>query len=192
MNKLVEIYDNLLHPDIIDQIESFSLSNNFPWYYTANISLPDSSKSLPGLSHFFINSSHPPHSTYEYSFFYLNILYTLAHKRNINIEEIYNGRLFMHLPNPNPGPNMIHTDMTNEEGTIPHLVCLYYVTDSDGDTILYKDDKKTELQRVSPKKGRVVFFDGSIPHCSSSPSKNTRVIVNFDFNGTFFGEEKKN
>lgn len=188
MNKLIEVHDNLLHPNIVNQIESFSLSNNFPWYYTNNISLSNSSKFLPGLSHFFLNSIHTSHSTYEYSFFYLNILYALANKRNINIEEVYSGRLFMHLPSPNPGPNMVHIDMTNKE----HLVCLYYVTDSDGDTILYKNDKKTELQRVSPKKGRIVFFDGSIPHCSSSPSKNTRVIVNFDFNGTFFGEEKKN
>jgi len=192
MNKLIKIYDNLLHPDVMNQIESFSLSNNFPWYYQFNISAPNSPKSLPGLSHFFIKQSSPPHSKNEYTFFYLNILYALANKIGINVEEIHNGRLFMHLPNPNPGPNMIHTDVSDERGTIPHLVCLYYVTDSDGDTILYEDDEKTELQRVSPKKGRVAFFDGSIPHCSSTPSKNTRVIVNFDFGGTFFGEEKKN
>jgi len=188
MSKLIKIYDNLFHPDIVNQIESFSLSNKFPWYYTNNITITNTPQYSPGLTHFFISES--SHSTYEFSFFYLNILYTLSNKININIEEVYKGRLFMHLPSPNPSPNSIHTDLTNKDGTIPHLVCLYYVTDSDGDTILYEDDKKTELQRVSPKKGRVVFFDGAIPHCSSSPSKNTRVIVNFDFNGTFFGEEK--
>ena len=57
------------------------------------------------------------------------------------------------------------------------------MNDSDGDTILFKDDKKTEIKRITPKKGRIVFFDGLIPHCSSPPTKNHRAIVNINFIG---------
>ena len=45
-----------------------------------------------------------------------------------------------------------------------HLVCLYYVCDSDGDTIIYNErqrnaeGKYTIKQRVTPKQGRIVII----------------------------------
>ena len=84
----------------------------------------------------------------------------------------------MHIPSLNQDKDIIHVDTIT-----PHWVCLYYVCDSDGDTILYKDDYKTELKRITPKKNRIVFFEGSIPHCSTPPSNNHRIIINFNFIG---------
>ena len=59
---------------------------------------------------------------------------------------------------------------------------LYYVNDTDGDTIFYNDNEE-EIKRVSPKKGRVVFFDGSIMHSASTPTQTHRAIINFSFTG---------
>ena len=68
-------------------------------------------------------------------------------------------------------------------------VILYYVNDSDGDTVIYKEryigtDKPqtlTELKRIEPKRGRVVVFDGLHYHSSSNPRKNSyRCVINFD------------
>lgn len=83
----------------------------------------------------------------------------------------------------------------------PHLVMLYYVNDSDGDTIFYNktfndlekiivypEEDSGELKesfRVSPKKGRIVFFDGSIYHAPSTPSKGFRCIITLDLFGKF-------
>ena len=79
----------------------------------------------------------------------------------------------------------------------PHLVFLYYVCDSDGDTIIY--DYKTkkegdvpffedvkELKRITPKQGRVVIFDGMYWHTAEQPKKDVRCILNFNIssNGT--------
>jgi ectoine hydroxylase-related dioxygenase (phytanoyl-CoA dioxygenase family) len=68
-------------------------------------------------------------------------------------------------------------------------VCLYYVTDSDGDTIFF-DDNENEIKRVSPKKGRIAFFDGTINHCSSNPTKLHRSVINFDFIGEYLDKQK--
>jgi len=60
-----------------------------------------------------------------------------------------------------------------------HLVVLYYVNDSDGDTVFF--NKQNEIVKsVSPKKGRVVAFDGSIYHGGGIPKKGPRCAINFD------------
>jgi len=72
---------------------------------------------------------------------------------------------------------------------MPHLVVLYYVNDSDGDTIIYdqigqpNNIDKSALkikQKISPKKGRCVLFNGKWLHNSSSPQNSPRCILNFD------------
>lgn len=81
----------------------------------------------------------------------------------------------------------------------PHYSLIYYVNDSDGDTIFYddtlgdrfKDWMKVlgeerdfsywkESKRVSPKKGRLVIFDGRVFHKSSYPTIKDRYIINFN------------
>lgn len=81
----------------------------------------------------------------------------------------------------------------------PHYSLIYYVNDSDGDTIFYNDtlgDKFEdwmsilgnnkdlsywkENKRVSPKKGRLVIFDGRIFHKSTYPTTQDRYVINFN------------
>jgi ectoine hydroxylase-related dioxygenase (phytanoyl-CoA dioxygenase family) len=61
---------------------------------------------------------------------------------------------------------------------------LYYVCDSDGDTIIYNEkdisDQYTIKEKVTPKQGRVVLFDGSLYHTAEQPLNNNRCIVNYD------------
>ncbi|MBC8131759.1 MAG: hypothetical protein H7X95_02160, partial [Deltaproteobacteria bacterium] len=68
---------------------------------------------------------------------------------------------------------------------VPHNVALYYVNDSDGDTVVFNEtsdqidleqsarhanEKKfTQLKRISPKKGRMMAFDGRHYHASMHP-----------------------
>lgn len=68
--------------------------------------------------------------------------------------------------------------------TRKHFVAIYYVNDSDGDTILFNKDN-TEKIRVTPKKGRFVVFDGDILHTGSHPIISTkRAVVNYNFSIT--------
>lgn len=68
-----------------------------------------------------------------------------------------------------------HTDFS-----FNHLTVLYYVNDSDGDTFFFDDDGNI-IDRIKPKKGRIVAFDGKQLHASSSPSENIRVAVNINY-----------
>ena len=63
-----------------------------------------------------------------------------------------------------------HVDMDGE-----HHTAVYYVNDSDGDTII--GDEK-----VSPKANRVVIFDGKTIHNGHSPCEhNNRIIINSNY-----------
>jgi len=79
-------------------------------------------------------------------------------------------------------PHVPHTDMKYDDGAkVPHLVCLYYINDSDGPTYFFNDNLQIE-DLVEPKAGRAVIFDGSRLHASSSPVNNPfRLIMNIDF-----------
>lgn len=78
--------------------------------------------------------------------------------------------LFPHHKNLNH--NVVHIDL--EE---PHYSITYYLNNSDGDTIFFKNDY-TELQRVKPKENRMVISDG-IYHTSSNPVKSSfRKVLN--------------
>ena len=59
-----------------------------------------------------------------------------------------------------------------------HKVYLYYVIDADGDTVFYNNGKIS--QKIKPKKGRLVIFDGSILHTAKQPTKGIRCIINID------------
>ena len=60
-----------------------------------------------------------------------------------------------------------------------HMVLLYYVNNSDGDTHFFKGKKI--IKSVSPKANRLVVFDGNLLHTGSHPIKSIyRIVLNID------------
>ena len=180
--KTFEVIDNFLPSAIPDRIEEIAFSSRFPWYYVPNITLPNSNPS-PGHSHW-LHSEDPSESIVlpsSYKDLFFSIIYSMGVYKSMFINQIHQARLFKHFPSPNPGRDDIHIDLPWD-----HLVCLYYINDSDGDTVLFEDDRKTIREQITPKKGRALFFDGAIPHCSTRPKDNVRAIINFNFHGSFF------
>jgi hypothetical protein len=60
-----------------------------------------------------------------------------------------------------------------------HTVVLYYVNDADGDTVFF-DKQQNIIKQVSPKRGRVIMFDGTLYHGGGVPKQGPRCVVNFD------------
>ena len=74
--------------------------------------------------------------------------------------------------------NTPHYDDDNE-----HIVIIYYVNDSDGDTFIFENSEYPLKikQRVSPKAGRFLIFNGNQFHAGIHPKSNDyRIVINFN------------
>lgn len=91
--------------------------------------------------------------------------------------------VYAHTDNPN-AHGMPHVDFT--EIKEPLLSAIYYVNDSTGDTLIFDQTfgQKAPLTvktRVTPKKGRLVVFDGGLLHAGNTPRTNApRININFN------------
>jgi len=114
-----------------------------------------------------------------------NILQTFAKKHGIEVKETL--RIKANILNKTDKQDHIHpphVDMTK-----PHMVLLYYVNDSDGDTIIFhqkhssdQDPVLTVNRSISPKAGSAIMFDGLTYHSSASPNHaEERIVLNINF-----------
>lgn len=84
-----------------------------------------------------------------------------------------------------------HYNVVHQDSDISSVSIIYYVNESDGDTWLFNElyqegvlPKLTLAKKVSPKKNRLLVFDGRRYHAASNPRKTReRIVINFVFEG---------
>lgn len=90
--------------------------------------------------------------------------------------------VYAQTDNPN-AHGMPHVDFA--ETKEPLMSAIYYVNDSTGDTLIFDQrfGQKAPLTvktRVTPKKGRLLVFDGGLLHAGNTPRTNApRININF-------------
>ena len=173
------IIDNVLPQSLADDFENLMCADVFPWFFISDITYAKDKGdiSTPGHQHCYYN---PDEGVTSNFFSTIAVIPTIVFDKigYTNRPNIIRAKAFMQLPLIRPEGylhNNCHTDMS-----MPHVVCLYYVNNSEGDTFIYDKYDKKLTQQITPKKNRVVVFDGSIYHASSLPTKNKRIILNFN------------
>jgi len=185
-----------------DEIEKLLLEKQ-PWYYQSDINFSD--EYLKELDRTGVNVIRRPGFSsllfdLEKSFGTPNnlltpILYSAISNTDIAFNQMLMIRGFMSMAVSKDTLNKI--DKPHVDGYHHHMVCIYYVNDSDGDTVIFNkqsgnyifdtqlrelDPKELPiLQTVTPKKGRCVIFDGKFYHASTQPTTGVRCVVNFNF-----------
>lgn len=158
-------YQNLLE-NIINSDTSFK------WVYHEDLTKGYVTEKTVGFSHLFM---HEAKYQSDYWGLFLPLVYEACEKKSIPINVVVRGRSFLQIPTLKTTEyDSPHIDMDMQ-----HTVCLYYVNDSDGDTFFFHN--QNVIKRVTPKKGRCVFFDGKIFHASSKPTTGKRIVINYNF-----------
>ena len=185
---VIDDFISLEYQEKIKQ-DLLGLDNIFPWHYSEDVTAAGDfdSQHRPAMSHQYVeidddNDTSEIISVYHHLF--TPLLSKACQYLKIPETEVIQGRSFLQWPLVNIDTSVVdlpHIDLDEGE---EHIVVLYYVVDSDGDTIIYNERTEspsyTEKQRVSPKQGRVVIFEGGQYHTAAQPTKGTRCIVNYN------------
>lgn len=185
----IQVFDKVIPTLYADQIEQDLMRMPFPWYYVndvTNISYGNNG----GLVHVAYNFGDQPSEWYP---FIKPLVYSIVESAGHTLSKLLRIRIGFLTPSANSNVcNSPHLDFN-----FPHHTACYYVNDSDGDTVLYKqtaNDVSADLTEVnlrkytetakfdveqtcSPKKGRVCVFDGYRFHASSRPKHHDRRLV---------------
>lgn len=187
----MQIIDDILTSEEADHIERAIINDRFPWFLQAGDSTvtPDIAELYKNdknvKDHFqFVHDAIVWNNTLQS--FYKSKYSKLCQKTldrfmqrtgyaNWESYDILRSKINLtpQYKNAKYGYGVPHTD--DKE---PHVVILYYVNDSDGDTFLFDNDNKVQ-HRVAPKKGRFLVFDGNRKHAGSHPYySNYRAVIN--------------
>lgn len=155
-------------------------TRNFAWYYNDSVaSMRNEHKSYGGFTHVFCADNKANSMYYDLSD---NLLKYICDKENINFSFVKRSHSFL-LCNikvtKKEYNSSIHRDMQLTDLDYKYISILYYVNDSDGDTIFY-DENKNIINRTSPVSGNYVIFDSKQLHSATSPKNHkTRYIINY-------------
>jgi len=187
-NDEIYIFDDVIDVDYQNKIKETLFSTKFPWFFVKDISYDDNTvQQRPGFSHIFmmdkeINS--------DYHSLVLPLISNSLKKINFNYTSMTQGRAFFQLPLLLKNNNQV--DTPHIDSYFEHFVVLYYVCDNEADTIIYENkyngtgtDKPNInnliiKQKVKPKQGRVVMFNGYHWHTAEQPKKSQRCVINYN------------
>lgn len=116
-----------------------------------------------------------------------NIFQKFADKHGLTLKEVYRTRTNISFRSNDSRPTMPHVDLRNEH---KHYVFIYYINDSDGDTILFTQkvdgkfhtqDDLVKLASFKPVGGGALLFDGDYFHTWYHPKENDyRATINLN------------
>lgn len=186
--------DDVIPKPYQDQLEAEASA--LGWYFHNETARPGVgfARSFGGFFHMAYDAASPSPVVSAINALLVPLLFVSVDKAKLKFNDLIRVRLGMFpetqldVPYHNP-----HVDFYT-----PHLVGLYYVNDSDGDTVVfnetsekvsleqsveYSNDRRfTEQIRISPRKGKMVFFDGRYYHASMHPKAHAqRIVVTFNF-----------
>lgn len=181
------VIDDLFSDEESKIIENklFSFESSLPWFFCPKTVTNDfTQKDYPWFYHQLITNNK---STSDFSQYFLDIFllkyislckkldkglvpdFNVIHSMRINLS-LSDGNIFKRTKTP------IHVDRTFD-----HLVMIYYINDSDGDTVLNNKIFLNKKVRVTPKRGRILIFNGKIDHFAFLSKKcEKRSIINFN------------
>ena len=177
----IKILDNFLSSTYIDNLENMVTNRTLPLYLNTNTYAGDGfakGRESPQFTHIFIQNGQ---SQSGYVAHIEPIIFNFEAKTEVLRErEIRRCKLNLNYKDVSYAKDEfypIHKDMGEYNG----ITAIYYVNDCDGDTLFFNNNNEI-IKAVTPKKGRLVYFDNQIVHAGQPPKKSMyRILINFNW-----------
>jgi hypothetical protein len=178
---MIEVIDNVISEKYSKLI--FDRCAQLDWRFVPDISFGEqNTNSVPGFNHtLYLHQNYNKIEKKEiissaYDLFAPVLLESFDKlKLNADLKNVFRSRARLTIQKSGLNEED-RIDTPHRDYSFPHLVLIYYVNTIDGDTVLYHNN--SIIEKISPKRGRICFFNGSIIHASSSPSLGPRIIIN--------------
>jgi len=194
MNSDITIIDNFLNSDTSNEIEQELSGTNFPWFYCEHSTTYTNEhkdmlknknlkiKSYLQFTHDFYIMSKKTKIMHASKKLYLVNKIIDEYIKRYNKKSVEILRVKANFNTQTTNTDTEYHDLPHiDRDDLNHTVLLYYVNDSDGDTILFDNDLNI-LKKVTPKKNRVLIFNGKTLHAGSNPIQSKkRIGINFNF-----------
>jgi hypothetical protein len=170
-----------INEDLSNKVEQVFTQRSIPWYYNSSTydatdeevsMLKTTTVDSPQFVHILFDDTGINSPFFEDSIsvlkesFDFNTIDMLRAKSNMTLN-VSGYTINHHQP--------IHTDGNPNV----HKTFIYYVNDTDGDTMFFDKDLNI-IERITPKKGMGILFDSDIRHAAQNPIKHyQRVVLNF-------------
>lgn len=173
--------ENILGPNHYGWLRSKLDSPGVAWYY-AETTANHFDQKLPyhsSFSHLIFKSDTGPVSDLFDST--LPILLNSLDQQKKTLKDLIRIRAGLITRTPHEIVHAPHKDDFN-----PHFTGLFYLNDSDGDTIVYNETEEstqyTIKERLTPKANTWHHFDGAHYHSSSAPTKHEkRIVITYNY-----------
>jgi hypothetical protein len=172
----MQIIDNFMPADWWESVHNILGGHEFPWnLYKATSSDEDGYQQM-------VHLFYKDNQIYSGYFSLVQPLIYEFEKQTTyqvkKIDRIKSNLLFNRPITEEQKQKIIHRDI---QLPAPNAISLiYYIKDSDGDTVIYEDDGKTETMRIQPKANRAVIFKSDTWHTGELPVKNqSRIVINY-------------
>jgi len=177
----MQVIDNFLSPTYFKTLKQLLEGNMFDWYYQEHISSNfDNSKQSFGFSSWIVDIDG---NLRKYGDLFTGFL-TQLQDIYPDCNRILRCRADMVVSANKTHLHSPHIDIND----IPHYSCVYYVNESDGNTVIYNEKSETndfepDLSKltikteIEPVPNRLVIFDGQYIHSGHSPVEYKRRII---------------
>lgn len=175
---------NILLPTQYQNLSEFINNNNFNWHYKKHVHYVQDENTTQtsdshGLITMFYNENKVLHPDYDKV---VPVLFNLVDILNKKLKQLHriHGCLTININKDHC--YYPHTDYEPTKMNKNWYTAVYYLGDSDGDTVFFEDDEKT-IKHIQPfESNSAVVFNGAIKHSGSLPrSHSNRVILNYNF-----------
>jgi hypothetical protein len=188
--KDVIVLDQAVPTSVQDLLENIALGGQIPWLRHDRATYVAGSPTIFPLTPDAVDAQQFVHEIYQENqpvsklfSVILPVITAIPYTVKQMIRIKMNLCIYAQTDNPN-AHGMPHVDFKN---TTEQLIsAIYYVNDSSGDTLIFdqrfgQSGPLTVKTRVTPKKGRLVVFDGRLLHAGNTPRSNApRININFN------------